>query len=94
MARQAQARALHYAGCARVVELALGGVSVSFLVKIEFFPCNGVSAQNAAWLELSVVLPVYNEAKNIPVLYDRLVGVLEKEHLDFELLFIDDSSNE
>ena len=53
-----------------------------------------MSAQNADWLALSVVLPVYNEAENIPVLYNRLVGVLEKEHLDFELLFIDDSSNE
>lgn len=52
------------------------------------------SAQNVGCPDLSVVLPVYNEAENIPVLYDRLIGVLESENLDFEVLFIDDGSND
>ena len=56
--------------------------------------CAGVSARDAACPELSVVLPVYNEAENIPVLYDRLISVLERENLDFEILFVDDGSTD
>jgi glycosyltransferase involved in cell wall biosynthesis len=44
--------------------------------------------------ELSVVLPVYNEAENIAALYERLVSVLERENLDFEILFVDDGSKD
>ena len=54
----------------------------------------GAAAQNSAQPELSVVLPVYNEAENISLLYDRLIGVLEKENLEFEILFVDDGSND
>ncbi len=54
----------------------------------------GGSAQSTAQPELSVVLPVYNEAENISVLYERLISVLERENFDFELLFVDDGSND
>ena len=54
----------------------------------------GAAAQNSAQPELSVVLPVYNEAENISLLYDRLVAVLQRENLDFEILFVDDGSND
>lgn len=54
----------------------------------------GALAQSGAQPDLSVVLPVYNEAENISVLYGRLVSVLEKENLDFEILFVDDGSND
>lgn len=54
----------------------------------------GASAQNSAQPELSVVLPVYNEAENISLLYDRLISVLEKENLEFEILFVDDGSDD
>jgi dolichol-phosphate mannosyltransferase len=54
----------------------------------------GVSTQNSELPDISVVLPVYNEAENIRVVYDRLVHVLENEHLDFEILFVDDGSND
>lgn len=54
----------------------------------------GASAQNRARPELSVVLPVYNEAENISLLYDRLISVLEKENLEFEILFVDDGSDD
>jgi dolichol-phosphate mannosyltransferase len=50
------------------------------------------SLQNAAEPELSVVVPVYNEEENIPVLYDRLVRVLEGASIDFEIVFVDDGS--
>ena len=42
--------------------------------------------------ELSVVIPVYNEEENISVLYSRLVAVLDAEHIDFEIVFVDDGS--
>jgi dolichol-phosphate mannosyltransferase len=50
------------------------------------------SPQNTAGPELSVVIPVYNEEESIPVLYDRLVRVLEGASIDFEIVFVDDGS--
>ena len=44
--------------------------------------------------ELSVVIPIYNEVENIPVLYDRLVGVLENVGNSFEIVFVDDGSRD
>ncbi|MCB0734746.1 MAG: glycosyltransferase family 2 protein [Flavobacteriales bacterium] len=41
---------------------------------------------------ISVVIPVYNEAENIPVLFDRLKAVLEKLNVPFELIFVNDGS--
>jgi dolichol-phosphate mannosyltransferase len=55
------------------------------------FP-GAASWQNAAEPELSVVVPVYNEEENIPVLYDRLVRVLEGASIDFEIVLVDDGS--
>lgn len=63
-------------------------VSDSSAVKV------GTSEQMTTLPELSIVLPVFNEAENIPVLYGRLVGVLENEKLDFEIIFVDDGSSD
>ena len=43
---------------------------------------------------LSVILPSYNEEKMIPVATDTISGILERENIDFELLFIDDGSKD
>ncbi len=43
---------------------------------------------------LSVILPAYNEEKMIPVAADTISGILERENIDFELLFIDDGSKD
>lgn len=43
---------------------------------------------------LSVVIPVFNEEDNLPQLYSRLVKVLEKIRLDYEILFVDDGSRD
>jgi glycosyltransferase involved in cell wall biosynthesis len=43
---------------------------------------------------LSVVIPVYEEEANLPVLYGRLVAVLEEIEPDFELIFVDDGSRD
>jgi len=36
------------------------------------------------------ILPVYNEEKNIAILYKKLLDVIQKIGCDYELLFIDD----
>jgi glycosyltransferase involved in cell wall biosynthesis len=45
-------------------------------------------------LDLSVVLPVYNEEKNLPVLWPELRDVLEELRLSFEVIFVDDGSHD
>jgi polyisoprenyl-phosphate glycosyltransferase len=44
--------------------------------------------------ELSVVIPVFNEEENITVLHSRLTAVLEDTHIDYEIIFVDDGSND
>ncbi|MBN1271499.1 MAG: glycosyltransferase family 2 protein [Candidatus Aminicenantes bacterium] len=41
---------------------------------------------------LSIVIPIYNEAKNIPDLYEELLPVLKKLEKSYEVIFIDDGS--
>jgi dolichol-phosphate mannosyltransferase len=44
--------------------------------------------------DLSVVIPVYNEEENLPLLWPELRSVLEGLHLDFEVVFVDDGSRD
>lgn len=43
---------------------------------------------------LSVIIPVYNEVENIQLLYDRLIRVIEKLDLEYEIIFVDDGSQD
>jgi len=45
---------------------------------------------------ISIVIPAYNEEKNIPLIYDELMKVLDvlKEKYDYEIIFIDDGSED
>jgi glycosyltransferase involved in cell wall biosynthesis len=45
-------------------------------------------------VDLSVVIPVYNEEENLPLLWPELRTVLEGERLDFEVVFVDDGSRD
>jgi len=45
-------------------------------------------------VKLTVVVPFLNEVENLPVLYERLCTVLEKEPVAFEVLFVDDGSTD
>ncbi|KAJ1501705.1 dolichol-P-mannose synthesis, partial [Coelomomyces lativittatus] len=40
----------------------------------------------------SVLLPTYNERKNLPVIVWMLVKVFKENHIDFEIIIIDDNS--
>ena len=44
--------------------------------------------------EISVVIPIYNEAETIPELERRLRQTLDSRHLVYEILFIDDGSED
>jgi len=45
-------------------------------------------------VELAVVIPVYNEEANLPVLMQRLMPVMQKIGKSFEIIFIDDGSSD
>ncbi len=45
-------------------------------------------------MSLSVVIPVFNEVENIRLLYDALQAVLSKLGRDYEIVFVDDGSND
>jgi glycosyltransferase involved in cell wall biosynthesis len=44
--------------------------------------------------EISVILPVHNELANIAPLFQRLVASLQELTLSFEIVFVDDGSND
>ena len=45
-------------------------------------------------MDLSIVIPLYNEEESIPELYEWVRRVLEQSGLSYELLFIDDGSTD
>lgn len=45
-------------------------------------------------IELSIVIPLYNEEENIPELYRRLMRVILEMNVDYEIIFIDDGSKD
>ncbi len=44
--------------------------------------------------DLSVVIPVYNEALGLPALFDRLYAALDALGLPYEVIFVDDGSRD
>jgi len=45
-------------------------------------------------VELSVIIPVYNEEKNVRLLYDRLLSVVSSLKVKYEFVFINDGSKD
>jgi glycosyltransferase involved in cell wall biosynthesis len=43
---------------------------------------------------VSVVIPIFNEAENIPTLYQALKTVMEEMKTTYEVIFVDDGSND
>ena len=44
--------------------------------------------------DVSVIIPILNEADNVEPLYAELLEVMEGTTLDYEILFIDDGSKD
>ncbi len=45
-------------------------------------------------VEISIVLPVYNEVENLPLMYERLIEILDESCSSFEIIFVDDGSSD
>lgn len=45
-------------------------------------------------MDISVVVPVYNEEESLPELFDWIKRVMTENNFDFEVLFIDDGSSD
>ena len=45
-------------------------------------------------MELSIIIPIYNEEKNIPLLFDRLKKVATDLAISYEFIFINDGSKD
>lgn len=45
-------------------------------------------------IELSIIIPIYNEELNIPNLYSRLKPVVDKFNISYELVFVNDGSKD
>ncbi len=45
-------------------------------------------------LELSIVIPIYNEEENLPILYEKLKNVLDLLGKSYEIIFVNDGSTD
>ena len=45
-------------------------------------------------IRLSVVVPLYNEEESLPELHDQICTVCEKNHVPFEIIYVDDGSTD
>jgi len=43
---------------------------------------------------LSIIIPIYNEEKNIALLYEKIVSVCNRNQYKYEVIFIDDGSTD
>ena len=43
---------------------------------------------------ISIIVPVYQSKKTLPELYNRLIDQLNKNEEDFEIIFVDDHSDD
>jgi glycosyltransferase involved in cell wall biosynthesis len=51
-------------------------------------------AEQKDLIEISVVVPVYNEEENLPILVPKLLEVLKGLHKTYEVIFVDDGSSD
>jgi glycosyltransferase involved in cell wall biosynthesis len=45
-------------------------------------------------VDLSIVVPIYNEEENVPILHGRISQALDDTKLDYELILVDDGSSD
>ncbi|MDR1526557.1 MAG: glycosyltransferase family 2 protein [Dysgonamonadaceae bacterium] len=45
-------------------------------------------------MDISIVIPLLNEAESLPELYEWIQGVMEREKFSYEIIFVDDGSTD
>lgn len=45
-------------------------------------------------IEISIIVPIYNESQNIPILHDEIKAVMESMGKEYEVIFVDDGSTD
>ena len=45
-------------------------------------------------MDISVIVPLYNEAESLPELYDWIKRVVDKNHFSYEIIFVSDGSTD
>lgn len=45
-------------------------------------------------MDISIVVPLYNEEENVELLYSRIAEVVDQHHCDYEIVFVDDGSSD
>jgi cellulose synthase/poly-beta-1,6-N-acetylglucosamine synthase-like glycosyltransferase len=53
-----------------------------------------LSAEQTEQIEISVVVPVFNEEGNLPILIPKLIKVLNGLRMPYEVIFVDDGSSD
>lgn len=59
-----------------------------------FFMINNIESETKENIELSIVIPIMNEIGNLPILYNKILNVLENLKQQYEIIFIDDGSKD
>ena len=45
-------------------------------------------------MDISIVVPLLNEEESLPELHDWIAKVMQSNHFSYEILFVDDGSND
>src|SRR5207245_9278214 len=57
-------------------------------------PVSSITPLPGSPLDLSIVVPVYNEEENLPLLWPEIREVLDPTGLRYEIVFVDDGSRD
>ena len=44
--------------------------------------------------DLSIIVPVYNEEENVPLLHQSIQSVMRLQHINYEIIYVDDGSKD
>lgn len=58
------------------------------------FDATAILTSDLTRIDLSLVIPIYNEVESIPKLYQKLSVVLEEQRCIYEVIFVDDGSTD
>ena len=53
-----------------------------------------INIHNKNQLDVSIIIPVYNEVENVELLANSIAGILSEYSLKYEVIFIDDGSTD